>query len=82
MASEEIERRIIYLREELEKHNYNYYVLNNPTISDYEFDMMMEELTRMEKDHPELYDENSPSRRVGSDITSEFKQVAHKYPGS
>ncbi len=80
MGNGEIERRIIHLRNELDKHNYNYYVLNQPLISDYDYDMMMEELIRLEKEHPEFYDENSPSKRIGSDITTEFKQVAHKYP--
>lgn len=79
MTNNEVENRIIYLREELDKHNYNYYALNQPTISDYDFDMMMEELVRLEKEYPEFFDENSPSQRVGSDINVEFKQVAHKY---
>lgn len=79
MTIEEAEKRIIYLREELEKQNYNYYVLNQPKISDYDFDMLMEELIQLENEFPEFFDENSPSQRVGSDINREFKQVAHKY---
>ena len=80
MNSEEAELRIVHLREELDKHNFNYYILNQPVISDYEFDMLMEELIRLEKEYPEFQDENSPSQRVGSDINKEFKQVAHQYP--
>lgn len=79
MTKTEAEERISFLREELDKHNFNYYMLNQPTISDYEFDMLMEELIKLEKDYPEFYDENSPSQRVGSDINKEFKQVAHRY---
>jgi len=79
MTSKEAEDRINYLREELDKHNYSYYVLNQPTITDYDFDMMMEELVRLEKEFPEFLDENSPTQRIGSDIKGEFKQVAHKY---
>ena len=79
MKIEEAEKRIIQLREELDRHNYSYYVLNQPTISDFDFDMLMEELIRLEKEFPEFNDENSPSRRIGSDINVEFKQVAHKY---
>ncbi len=67
------------LRKHIEQHNYNYYVLDNPTISDFEFDMMLEELINLEKKHPELYDPNSPSQRVGGEITKEFKAVKHKY---
>lgn len=73
-------QRIEYLRNTLHEHNYNYYVLNQPTISDQEFDMLMHELERLEAAHPELYDQNSPTQRVGSDISSDFKQVTHKYP--
>ena len=79
MAKTEVQERIKYLREELDKHNFNYYILNQPTISDYEFDMRMEELIGLEKQYPEFQDENSPSQRVGSDINKEFKQVAHRY---
>ena len=72
--------RITQLREELHQHNYNYYVLNAPVISDFEFDRLMRELQNLEAEHPELYDPTSPTMRVGSDISNEFVQVAHKYP--
>lgn len=75
----EIER-IDQLREELHLHNYNYYVLNAPVISDIEFDKLMRELQDLEAKHPEYFDENSPSVRVGSDINKNFTQVEHKYP--
>lgn len=75
----EIER-IDQLREELHLHNYNYYVLNAPVISDMEFDKRMRELQELEAKHPEHFDENSPSMRVGSDINKNFTQVEHKYP--
>lgn len=74
------EERIIELRELLHKHNYNYYVLNTPEISDFEFDALMRELQQLEEANPQMYDENSPTQRVGSDITKEFRQVSHKYP--
>ena len=72
--------RIEQLRKELHEHNYRYYVLNQPTIGDQEFDFMMKELQELEARHPELYDANSPSQRVGSDLQSEFHQVKHRYP--
>ncbi|MBQ5643165.1 MAG: NAD-dependent DNA ligase LigA [Bacteroidaceae bacterium] len=71
---------ILRLREELHRHNYNYYVLNNPTISDMEFDQMMHELQMMEERHPEMYDPNSPTQRVGSDLNDEFQTVPHRRP--
>jgi DNA ligase (NAD+) len=74
------QQRIEQLRKELHEHNYKYYVQNQPTISDQEFDMLMHELQDLEAKHPELYDANSPTQRVGSDLNNEFKQVAHKYP--
>ena len=70
----EIER-IDQLREELHRHNYNYYVLNAPEISDQEFDFLMRELQDLEAKHPEHRDENSPTMRVGSDINKNFTQV-------
>ncbi len=76
---EDIER-IGQLREELHRHNYNYYVLNSPTISDHDFDFLMKELQELETKHPECYDPNSPTMRVGSDINKNFEQVVHKYP--
>lgn len=72
--------RILYLRKTLHEHNYKYYVLNQPEISDQEFDFLMHELQDLEARHPELYDANSPTLRVGSDLNQNFTQVAHKYP--
>ena len=72
--------RIIQLRKELHEHNYRYYVLNQPTIGDQDFDFMMHELQDLETRHPEMADPNSPTQRVGSDLNEEFRQVAHKYP--
>ena len=72
--------RIDQLREELHLHNYNYYVLNAPVISDKEFDDLMRELQELEARHPEYMDENSPTMRVGSDINKNFTQIEHKYP--
>lgn len=74
------QERILQLRSQLHEHNHRYYVLNQPIISDQEFDLMMHELQDLEALHPELYDANSPTMRVGSDVTKEFKQVSHKYP--
>ena len=71
---------IIALREELHRHNYNYYVLNAPEISDKEFDDKMRQLQDLEKLHPEMADPNSPTMRVGSDLSKDFKQVYHQYP--
>ena len=73
-------QRITQLRQELHEHNYRYYVQNQPTISDQDFDLLMHELQDLEARHPELYDPNSPTQRVGSDLQSEFRQVPHKYP--
>lgn len=73
-------QRILQLRQELHEHNHKYYVLNQPSISDQEFDSMMHELQELEARHPEMADPDSPTQRVGSDISTEFKQVAHKYP--
>ena len=75
-AKEKIDR----LRADLHRHNYNYYVLNAPEISDKEFDDMMRELQNLEQAYPEYADENSPTMRVGSDLNKDFVQVAHKYP--
>ena len=72
--------RILQLRQQLHEHNHRYYVLNNPIISDQEFDFLMHELQDLEARHPEMSDPNSPSVRVGSDITKEFRQVEHRYP--
>lgn len=73
-------QRILQLRQELHQHNYRYYVLNQPSISDYDFDQMMHELQDLEARHPEMADPNSPSQRVGSDISHDFRQVTHRYP--
>lgn len=72
--------RIDYLRKELHRHNYNYYVRNEPEISDKEFDMLLKELEALELQHPEYADPNSPTQRVGSDLSSGFEQVRHIYP--
>ena len=78
--SDTIQQRIESLRAELHRHNHNYYVLNAPEITDFEFDRLMRELQDLEQAHPEYYDENSPTMRVGSDLSKEFRQVTHKYP--
>ena len=75
----EIER-IIELRKELHQHNYNYYVLSAPTISDKDFDISLKELQELEEKHPEMFDPNSPTQRVGSDLNEEFQTVAHIRP--
>ncbi|HKC66899.1 MAG TPA: NAD-dependent DNA ligase LigA, partial [Bacteroidia bacterium] len=79
MSTEQAKQRIEQLAKEIEQHNYNYYVLDNPTIKDYDFDMLLEELIKLEKEHPEYLSPNSPSQRVGGQITKEFKTVKHKY---
>ena len=73
-------QRIEQLRQELHEHNYRYYVLNQPAIGDQEFDFMMHELQDLEARHPEMSDPNSPTQRVGSDLQTGFRQVAHRYP--
>ena len=78
--SDTIQQQIESLRAELHRHNHNYYVLNAPEITDFEFDHLMRELQDLEQAHPEYYDENSPTMRVGSDLSKEFRQVTHKYP--
>lgn len=75
----EIHKQIIQLREELDQHNYNYYVLDNPTISDFEFDQKLKQLQDLEQQHPEFFDPNSPTQRVGGSITKNFPTVAHEY---
>lgn len=72
--------RIIQLRNELHQHNHNYYVLNSPTISDQEFDYLLRELQDLEHAHPEAFDPNSPTQRVGSDLNNEFQTVLHRRP--
>lgn len=80
MDKQSAEAAIKSLRDELHHHNILYYVKNSPEISDYEYDQKMTELIRLEALYPEFYDSNSPSVRVGSDLSQEFKQVRHKYP--
>jgi DNA ligase (NAD+) len=75
-----IKDKIEKLSKEIEEHNYNYYVLSNPTISDYDFDKLLEELIKLENEHPEYLKSDSPSQRVGGQITKEFKTIKHKYP--
>lgn len=77
---EDIGHRIESLRDELNRHNYNYYVLSQPEISDYDFDMKLKELERLEKEYPQFDDPYSPTHRVGSDINKSFTQVAHIHP--
>lgn len=79
MTSTEAQQKIQQLTEQLQQHNYNYYVLDNPTITDYEFDKLLEELIDLEKQHPEFLSPNSPSQRVGGQVTKEFKSVKHQY---
>ncbi|MBL0737407.1 NAD-dependent DNA ligase LigA [Flavobacterium sp. GN10] len=74
-----IQETIQTLRNELNQHNYNYYVLDNATISDYDFDIKLKELQDLEKKHPEFFDENSPTQRVGGAVTKNFKTIAHQY---
>lgn len=74
------EQRVKELRQVLEKHNYDYYVLSQPTISDFEFDALMKELQVLETAYPELADPHSPTQRVGSDLSKAFEQVVHRYP--
>jgi DNA ligase (NAD+) len=76
----EEKERILQLRKLLHLYNYQYYVLNQPSVSDRDFDGLMHELQDLEAQHPELFDKNSPSQRVGSDLTTGFTQVVHKYP--
>jgi DNA ligase (NAD+) len=80
MTAEEANRRVAELTEEINRHNYRYYVLSSPEISDYEFDLLLEELTRLEAEYPGLITPDSPTQRVGADLTKEFVQVTHKYP--
>ena len=80
MTSEEAQRRILSLTKQIEQHNYNYYVLSKPVISDSEFDALLQELIDLEKEFPQFAQADSPSQRVGGEITKEFRQVIHKYP--
>jgi len=80
MTKEQAKKRIEELTKEINEHNYYYYVLSNPLISDFDFDKLLEELIKLENDFPEYRDVNSPSQRIGGEITKEFKQIRHKYP--
>ncbi len=80
MNKQDAKNRIIELRKQLHLHNYNYYVLAQPTIGDFDFDQLLRELMDLENSFPEFYDPNSPTQRVGSDLKLEFKQVKHQYP--
>ena len=80
MKQSEAKERIERLKKEIEEHNHNYYILNNPVITDFEYDILLNELDTLEKKFPEFASEDSPTRRVGSDITKEFRQYEHKYP--
>ncbi|AXT63492.1 NAD-dependent DNA ligase LigA [Aquimarina sp. AD10] len=73
------EEQINQLREELRKHNYNYYILDKPTITDYDFDMKLKELQKLEEKHPEFYDANSPTLRVGGEVTKNFETLVHEF---
>mgnify|MGYP000480463410 CR=1 FL=1 len=75
-----IQQKITQLSKELEEHNYRYYILSHPVVSDYQFDMMLKELQDLEEKHPEFASPNSPTKRVGGDITKEFNTVKHRYP--
>jgi DNA ligase (NAD+) len=80
MSPEEVKKRIHQLRKDIEQHNHNYYKLNQPSISDFEFDLLMSDLLALENKFPQFFDPNSPSQRVGSDLSKEFIQVLHQYP--
>lgn len=75
----DIQSKIQALREELNQHNYNYYILDQPSISDYEFDQLLKELSDLEKQHPEFFDPNSPTQRVGGGVTKNFPTIVHEY---
>lgn len=80
MKKSEVKERIDILRKEIEEHNNRYYVFSQPSVSDFEYDILLNELETLEKKFPEFMSENSPTRRVGSDINREFEQVEHTYP--
>jgi len=80
IMDDSVQQHIEALRKELNQHNYDYYVLSQPTISDFEFDRKLQTLQELEDRHPEFFDPNSPTQRIGNDINTEFKQVYHKYP--
>jgi DNA ligase (NAD+) len=80
MAKESVEKRIHTLRSELEEHNYKYYVLSQPEISDFEFDTLLKELQKLEEENPDFFDPLSPTQRIGNDSSQEFEQMEHRYP--
>ncbi len=80
MKKAEVKSRIEELRRQIEEHNHSYYILNKPEISDFEFDLLLNELDALEKKYPEFLTQDSPTRRVGSDLTEEFRQYEHRYP--
>ncbi|MFM1876958.1 MAG: NAD-dependent ligase LigA, partial [Bacteroidota bacterium] len=80
MTKEEAKNRIAALSKELDEHNYRYYVLSEPSISDFEFDKKLEELIALETEFPEFLSSESPSQRVGGTVTKEFPTVKHQYP--
>ncbi|HXC06306.1 MAG TPA: NAD-dependent DNA ligase LigA, partial [Bacteroidia bacterium] len=80
MTADQAQSRIAELSHLIDEHNYNYYVLAQPVISDYDFDMLLEELIRLEKEFPEYLSPDSPSQRVGGAVTKEFQTVKHQYP--
>jgi DNA ligase (NAD+) len=80
MSKDQAKKKINELISELAHHNYNYYVLSQPVISDYNYDMLMKELEALEKEFPEFKNPNSPTKRVGNDLSNDFKQVTHDYP--
>ena len=76
----EVKKQILALRKALHDHNYRYYVLDDPIISDYEFDQSIRELTNLEKQYPEYHDPNSPTLRVGGGVTKDFPTLVHEFP--
>jgi len=80
MTPELAKEKIDAFRKELHQHNYNYYIKSDPKLTDYQYDLMVNELQQLEKDFPQFYDENSPTNRVGSDLNQEFDSFAHRYP--
>ena len=80
MNTSEARKRIEKLRDVIEHHNHRYYVLSDPDISDFDYDLLMNELSTLESKYPDFRDVNSPSQRVGSDLNREFTQVEHVYP--
>jgi DNA ligase (NAD+) len=80
MGKESVEKRIQTLRSELEEHNYKYYVLAQPEISDFEFDNLLKKLQKLEEENPDFFDPLSPTQRIGNDSSQEFEQMEHRYP--